>query len=186
MTEEQKEKNYNIFIEKLNNIGVNTANLVSAIGTQLKNATFINTNEHGLAYDGSFIEIILKKVTSYAVRINELLPQSKQVDKNSLVKVCLLHQIAKAIRFIPNENQWEREKRLMNYKYNPNNPSIRCGLHSVALCMQYGISLSTEEIEVMTIMDRDGTDEQAKYYSSIMSTIVRQANELTYVDLKEK
>lgn len=184
MSEEQKEKNYNLFIEKLNKFGVDTTNLVASMGILLKNATFINTNENGLAYDGSLIEIILKKITPYAVKINDLLPQSKQVDKSSLVKVCLLHQIAKAVRFVPNDNQWEREKRLMNYKYNPNNPSIRCGLHSVAICMQNGIQLTTEEIEVMTIMDRESTDEQAKYYSSIMSTIVRQANELTYVDLK--
>lgn len=183
MTEELLNKNYALFLKKLNQFGVNTEHLDSKFGESIKKATYTDKNEHGLAYDGSFIEIILKKLTPYAIKINDLLPQEKQVDKTTLVKICLLHQIAKAIRFVPNDNQWEREKRLMLYKYNVNNPSIRCGLHSVALCIECSISLSTDEIEAMTVNDRDSTDEQARWHSSMLSTIVRQANELTYMDL---
>jgi hypothetical protein len=183
MTEELLNKNYALFLKKLNQFGVNTEQLDSKFGESIKKATYTDKNEHGLAYDGSFIEIILKKLTPYAIKINDLLPQEKQVDKTALVKICLLHQISKAIRFVPNDNQWEREKRLMLYKYNTNNPSIRCGLHSVALCIECGISLTTDEIEAMTVNDRDSTDEQARWHSSMLSTIVRQANELTYMDL---
>lgn len=183
MTDELLNKNYALFLKKLEQFGVNVEQLDANIGDKLKMATFTNTNERGLAYDGSFIEIILKKLTPYAIKINELLPQEKQVDKTTLIKVCLLHQIAKAVRFVPNDNQWEKEKRLMYYKYNSENPSIRCGLHSVALCGKYGINLTVEEIEGMTINDRDNTDEQARWHSSMLSTIIRQANELTYMDL---
>jgi hypothetical protein len=186
MTEENKEKNLNIFIKKLEQIEVDTSILIEKYGEKLLNATFTNSNEFGNAYDGSLIEIVLKVLTPYAVRLNELLPEAQRVDKNTLVKICLLHQIAKAVRIVPNDNQWEIEKRGLLYKYNGDLPSIRTGLHSVSMCIECGIPLSTDEIEVMTINDRDLSDDQARWHASVMATIVRQANELTYIQINNK
>jgi len=186
MNNEQMEKNLEIYIKKLNQVGVDTAFLIEKYGKQLMEATFTNSNEFGNAYNGSFIEIVLKVLTPYAVRLNELLPEPQRVDKNTLVKICLLHQIAKAVRIIPNDNQWEIEKRGLLYKYNSDLPSIRTGLHSVSMCFECGIPLTTEEIEVMTINDRDLSDEQARWHASVMATLVRQANELTYVQINGK
>ena len=129
---------------------------------------------------------MLKVLTPYAVRINELLPEEQSVDQSTLVKVCLLHQIAKAVRLIPNDNEWERDKRGLMYKYDGDLPSIRTGLHSVSMCFDCGIPLTTEEIEAMTINDRDLSDDQARWHASTMATIVRQANELTYVQINKK
>jgi hypothetical protein len=98
----------------------------------------------------------------------------------------LLHQIAKAVRLIPNDNQWEVEKRGLAYKYNGDLPSIRTGLHSVSMCFECGIPLNTEEIEAMTINDRDLSDDQARWHASIMASIIRQANELTYLTINNK
>ncbi len=176
-----KEKNYEIFIKKLNQLGINTESLDKTYGDLIKNASFTLSNENGMAYEGSLVEIVLKVLTSYAVRINDLLPEDKRVDKSSLVKVCLLHHISKAIRIIPNDNAWEVEKRNLPYKYDPNQPAIRTGLHSLSICQSCGIPFSVEEVEAMTINDRDLSDNQARYHSSIMSLIVRQANEMAYM-----
>lgn len=186
MTEDIKQKNLEIYIKKLNQIGVDTSLLIEKYGDKLKEATFTNSNEFGNAYNGSFIEIVLKILTPYAVKLNELLPDEQRVNKNTLVKVCLLHQIAKAIRIIENDNQWEIEKRGLLYKYDNSLPSIRTGLHSVSMCFECGIQLSTEEIEGMTTNDRDLTDDQARWYSSVMAIIIRQANELTYIQINKK
>lgn len=186
MEEEKKQRNLELFFKKLKQLGVETSFLSKRYGELLKNATFTNSNEFGNAYDGSFLEIILKILTPYAVRINELLPEERKVDKNTLVKVCLLHQIAKAIKLIHNDNQWEVEKRGLVYKYNDDLPSIRTGLHSVSMCFDCAIGLSAEEIEAMTVNDRDLTDDQARWYSSVMATVIRQANELTYIELNKK
>jgi hypothetical protein len=186
MTEEKKSKNLELFIKKLNQVGVNTDLLIEKYGEKLKNATFTHLNDNGNAYDGSLLEIVLKVLTPYAVKVNELLEEGNRVDKTTLVKVCLLHQIAKAVRLIPNDNQWEVEKRGMAYKYDASLPSIRTGLHSVSMCFECGIPLSTEEIEVMTINDRDLSDDQARWHASVMATIVRQANELTYIQINNK
>ena len=103
MTDEQREKNLEIYIKKLNQVGVDTSLLMEKYGEQLMNGTFTNSNEFGNAYNGSLIENILKVLTPYAVRLNELLPEPQRVDKDTLVKICLLHHIAKAVRIIPNE-----------------------------------------------------------------------------------
>jgi hypothetical protein len=186
MTDEQREKNLELYAKKLGQVGVDTSILVDKYGELLKNGSFTQTNEFGNAYNGSLLEIILKVVTPYAVKLNELLPEEKRVDKPTLVKVCLLHQIAKAVRLIPNDNQWEVEKRGFIYKYDNDLPSIRTGLHSISMCFECGIPLTTEEIEAMTVNDRDLSDDQARWHSSIMATIVRQASELTYLQINDK
>jgi len=183
---EQREKNYQLYLKKLSQVGVNAEILNEKYGELLKNATFTNTNDFGNAYDGSLIEIVLKVLTPYAVRINELLPSEQQVDKNTLVKICLLHHIGKCVRLIPNDNQWEIEKRGMLYKYDSSQPSIRVGLHSLVMAQNCMIPFSAEEAEVMTVNDRDLTDDQSRWHSSVMATIVRQANELTYVQINNK
>lgn len=184
INQETKEKNLMLYFKKLKQLGIETNCLEKNYGEKIFEASFSNTNDYGSAFEGSFLEIILKKLTPYAVKLNELLPEEMRVDKDTLVKVCFLHQIAKAIRFVKNDNQWEIEKRGMVYKYDTSLPSIRCGLHSLAMATNCGIQFTVEEMEAMTACDRDSTDEQARWYSSVMATIVRQANELTYLELK--
>lgn len=186
ITQETKEKNLKLFLGKLKKLGVETSFLEERYGEKLLNGTFTNSNEYGNAYEGSLLEIVLKVLTPYAVRINELLPEETRVDKDALVKICLLHQIAKSVRLIPNDNAWEVEKRNLAFKYDENLPSIRTGLHSVSMCFECGIGLSAEEIEAMTVNDRDLTDDQARWHSSVMASIVRQASELTYIQINGK
>lgn len=181
MTEEQKKHNFELYASKLSQLGVDTEQLTEKYGALLTEGSF--TNSGAYAYPGSLIEVVLKVLTPYAVRINELLPDSVRVDKDTLVKACLLHHIGKAVRLVKNDNNWEVHNRGLAYKYNKDVPSIRTGLHSVAMCIECGIPLTTDEVEVVTVNDRDLTDNQSRYHSSVMSTIVRQANELTYTQL---
>jgi hypothetical protein len=48
------------------------------------------------------------------------------------------------------------------------------------------IKLTASEIEALTINDRDLTDDQSRWHSSVMATIIRQANELTYIQINKK
>lgn len=186
MTNEEREKNFELFIKKVEQCGVDTEKLVEKYGDALREASFTNMNDNGNAYPGSLINIVLKTLTPYAVRLNELLPEGLKVDKTTLVKVCLLHHIGKAIKLIPNDNQWEVEKRLMVYKYNNELPSIRTGLMSLSMLNECGIYLTKEEIEALTINDRDLTDDQSRFFASVMASIVRMANELTYIEINGK
>lgn len=177
-----KEKNLEIFIKKLNQLEINTDVLVEKYGEVLRDATFSDRSDNGLAYEGSLIQTTLYKLTPYAIRLNELFPEEIRVDKNTLVKVCLLHQIAKAVRLVKNDNDWEVKNRGLLYKYNNSNPSIRNGLHSLAIATECGITFTPQEVEAMTINDRDLSDDQARWHASLLASIVRQANEMVYLE----
>lgn len=179
---ETKEKNFLIYVEKLKGVGVDITPVIES-GVDIKNATFTNSGEHGNAYEGSLLEIVLKVLTPYAVKLNELLPEAIRADKSTLVKICLLHHIAKAVRLVPNDNQWEIEKRKMVFKYDDTQPSIRTGLHSMVIAQNGGISFTPEEAEAMVVNDREMTDDQFRWHSSVLATIVRMANELTYTQI---
>lgn len=174
--------NYELYLKKLNQIGIDTTKLAEDFGEQIAEATFSVNSDNGLAYDGALINTILYKLTPYAIKLNELYPQEIQVDKNSLVKVCLLHQIAKAVRLTKNDNEWEIKNRGLVYKYTTNQPSIRTGLHSLVIAQNCGIQFTPEEAEAMTVNDRDLTDDQARWHSSLMASIVRQASEMVYLE----
>ena len=186
ITQETREKNLRLFFNKLSQLGIDTTQLEKKYSHALEYASFTASNEFGNACPGSLLDILLKTLTPYAVKINELLPDDVKVDKNVLVKICLLHQIAKSIRLIPNDNTWEIEKRFLSYKYNNDLPSIRTGLHSLIMAQECGISFNESEAEAMTVNDRDLTDDQARWHSSILASIVRQSSELTYLTLNRK
>lgn len=121
-------------------------------------------------------------VATYAVKINALLPEDKQVDKDSLVKVILLSQISKVLMFTPNTNDWEVQKRGMVYTFNNLEGALRMGERSLLIAMNAGVKFTAEEFEAMRILDKSSDDDNyAKYYSSMLSTLVKQANEIVMV-----
>ena len=117
--------------------------------------------------------------------MNELYPAEIRVDRNQLIKVCLLHQIAKAIRITPNDNDWEIRNRKLLFKYTEGMPAIRTGLHSLSMCFNCGIQFTDDEVEAMTVNDREMTDTQSRFHSSMMSNIIRQASEMVYIEYAE-
>ena len=108
VNEEIKEKNLLLFKKKLEEIGIQL-NMDSLIENKIKNATFAISNENGLAYEGSLLNVILRILTPFAIKINDALPENIRVDKNSLIKVYLLSNISKCEMFEPNDNEWEKE-----------------------------------------------------------------------------
>lgn len=182
--EEIKEKNYEVYLQKLTNLGIDVNPLVERLGDKLKNASYALDNKFGCAYDGSFIHTILRTTSVYAYKMNEILPENLRVDINSLIKVCLLYQISKAETFVPNDNKWEVENRGLVYKYAESDVALKCGMKSLILCQECGISFTPKEIEAMTIIDRDLTDVQANTFANPISVILRQATELTNLKIR--
>ena len=186
LSEEQKIKNFSIFIKKLNEVGVPTSSIEANLKDKITNATYSMTNEYGVAEDGSLLNVILRVFTPYAIKINELLPSDMQKGVSSIVKVCLLHQLSKCEMFVANTNTWEIEKRGLLYKYAPYDYAFKMGMRSVILALENGITFNAEEIEAMTILDREPNDDQAKFHSNTLSVIIKQAMELTSLQLKKE
>lgn len=175
-------KNYDDFKKRLETyVGVEeTNNLINSLGGDdvVMDASYANLTDSGLAYKGSLIESMLN-ITKYAVKINQLLPENKQANLNSIVKVGLLHHIAKVLLYEPNDNNWEITNRGMVYKYNSElEGALRVGERSTLLSSNAGIKFSELEYEAMRIMDKTNDDNYAKYYSSSLSIVIKQANEI--------
>lgn len=165
-----------------------TEEIINTLGGEdaVKDASFATTTDTGLAYCGSFCKTILK-VTSYAVKLNELLPEEVRADKNSLVKVALLSQVSKVVMFKENDDQWQINKRGMVYTFSELEGALRMGERSILICMNAGVKFTENEYEAMRILDKTTDDDNySKYYSGVLSTVIKQANELVTVISKKQ
>lgn len=182
-------KNYlEIYFEKLATCGISRDTcdkLIEFYGNNLAKASYATKSNTGLAYAGSLIETILTKLTVFAIRLNELYPEEIRVDKNSLVKVCLLQHIAKCQRLTPSTDMWRVSKLGEVFTYTDGQPAIGTGLHSLVMASAAGVAFTPIEAEAMTIIDKKDDDIQAKYHSSLLSTIVKHANEMVYAQQTE-
>ena len=143
------------------------------------NATYANMDNTGLAYDGSFTETVIA-LTVYAIKINDLLPEEKQVSKESIAKVALLSQIGKVLLFKPQTNDWRRKNLGENYSYAELDGAIRVGERSILIAMNSGVKFTEFEFEAMRIMDKqnENADNYSKYFSGTLSMVIKQANEM--------
>ena len=143
------------------------------------NATYANTDNTGLAYEGSFTETVIA-LTVYAIKINDLLPEEKQVSKESIAKVALLSQIGKVLLFKPQTNDWRRKNLGENYTYAELDGAIRLGERSILIAMNSGVKFTEFEFEAMRIMDKqnENADNYSKYFSGTLSMVIKQANEM--------
>lgn len=187
MEKEEIEKNYELYVTWLKkNVGeTEVANLFTHLEgntdecNNLKYAVFGNTVDSGVAYDGSLIKTVFE-ISSYAKKINKILPEEIQVSEHSITKVAFLSHVAKALMFTENDNSWEKTNRGILYKFTDLDGALRCGERSIMLCMNSGIRFSEVEYEAMRIMDKanDNTDNYTKCFSSTLSMVIRQANEI--------
>lgn len=179
------EKNYVIFKKKLQECcGEINLDKLSSIEEKIKKASFSLTNENNTAYDGSLLQLVLRTLIPYAININNLLPQEIRVEQSSIVKVGLLSHLAKCEMFVPNDNEWEREKLGKNFVYSNYDCALKLGMRSIILARELGIDFTPSEYEAMIVLDRDTNDKQSEFYSSQLSTILKQANQLTYLQTR--
>lgn len=193
INEELIEKNYELFKKKVADFGVEPEAIDALFGDKLKNASYSTSNDYGLAYEGSLLQVILRTFTPIALKVMELVKERVNITKGeeadvlpeieqaSVVKICLLHQISKAVMFEKNDDKWQVEKRGLVYKFAESEVGFKTGMRSLFLCHKLGIDFTEAEFEAMTILDKAPDDMQAKYYCSPLSAIIREANELTYL-----
>ena len=139
------------------------------------------TNLHN-AFSGGLISHLLL-VTKYAVSLNGVLPESLKIEMDSLIKVCLLHQIGKARLYTPLDSKWHNDRGIM-YEFNEELVSMRIGERSAHYATSHGVSLSEEEYQAILNHDKDDSDKQAKWHSTTLAVILRQANELAILEEK--
>lgn len=158
-----------------------TQRIIEAVGGEdaIMNATYANMDNSGLAYDGSFCKTVID-LTVIAIKLNEILPEAKQVSKESIAKVALLSQLGKVILFTPQTNSWRINNMGEKYTYNDLDGALRVGERSIMIAMNAGVKFDVYEYEAMRIMDKqnENSDNYSKYFSGALSMIIKQANEI--------
>jgi len=154
---------------------------------QLKNAAGALSIDTGLAYPGALI-CHINLFTSIAERIAKMVCGTfPQITKEQLLKVCLIQHLSKIEMYESNDNQWEVEKRGIAYKFAETEGCLKFGERSALNALNLGVKLSPVEFEAICSLDKDGEEaKNRKYVVNILTTIVRQANELAYAIERER
>ena len=186
ITEAKINSNYTLFEKRLKkDFSIDVEKLNKELPS-LKEASFGISVENGCAYPGSLIDKTIK-LTSLAVKVNEeLIPEEMRVPKESIIKVCMLQHISKARSLMKNDNEWEINKRGYLYKYNNECTIIKTGALSSYIAMRCGAEFTDDELEAITIIDRECDDKQANFYASKLAMVVRIANEMLLLLSKEE
>ena len=181
MTESKKNENYVSFVRELQKAGVDTERLVNFIGEErLKNSPAGLELSSGLAFDGALLLLALRSL-DYARKLVEINENEFNIDLNSLTKVVLLHHIGKAMIYQENDDEWQRNKRGMLYKWVDNETILKAGERSLYVLQRCGIELNETEFEAMKINDKTDDDKFSMLHITPLSMIVKMADDLSYM-----
>jgi 23S rRNA maturation-related 3'-5' exoribonuclease YhaM len=182
LTEEKVLKNTEKYFKTGEKYEFMTDELMELLGQDFISAPASTaTNLHN-AFSGGLIAHLLL-VTKYAVSLNAILPESLRVDTASLIKVSLLHQIGKAKLYKPLSSKWHNDRGIM-YEFNEELVSMRIGERSAHYATSNGVSLTEEEYQAILNHDKDDSDKQAKWHSTTLAVVLKQANELAILEEK--
>ena len=183
LTEEKINLNYVGFVGKLQKFGCYTEKLEKDIdfNDKLKKASAFLKDDSGGAYAGSLVEHITR-IALIAFKLNETLFKEAQVPVESLIKTCYLFQISKALMIEENTIEYEVKKGKL-FKFVDNLNAIKTGEYSIYLCAKYGIDLTIDEHEAILSIDKEDNN-QTKFFSNILSTIIKSSNDLANSERK--
>lgn len=181
LSEEKINLNYATFLKKLEKYGIYTEKLKEdeEFNSLLKSASAFTNEDSGGAYEGSLIEHI-NSIGKYAFNINNLLPETIRVNVDSLIKVCLIHQISKSLMLVKNTVDYEIKKGRL-FSFRDDIPAIKTGEYSIYLCNKYGIELTTEEFEAILSFDKSD-DSQTKFFGNKISKILKSAIDMAIIE----
>ena len=184
LTQEQKEKNLSTFRRYLTNLigAAETSALIYYLGgdNSIIDASFGMTKDSGCAYEGAFLENVLR-IADIAMNINDnIFPEEKRVSAKSIYRSVLLQHLAKVMMYEDNTNQWEIDNRGILYKFKNTNVVLKGGERVILLLLKSGIQdITEEEYEAIRIIDKMKEDDFATTkHVSTLACIVRQANEI--------
>jgi hypothetical protein len=180
LSEEKIKKNTKKYLETGLAKGFINDELINLLGQTFISAPASLSSDQNNSFEGGLIDHLLL-TTKYAVSINDSLPEDERVDKDSLIKVCLLYQIGKTFMFEKQTSEWHLNKGI-NYSFYKQNPPLKVSqlsLYYLSLC---GIKLTIEEYTAIANFDVE--DQQVKYHNSRLGDLLRAGN--TFAIHKEK
>lgn len=175
---EKVKENATGYFERGLKYGYLTNELIEFLGQDIITAPSSTSSIFTNSFEGGLIDHMLK-VTKYALAVNDALPESKRVDKTSLIKVCCLHQIGKAKLFVPATEDWKIKKGIA-YEFNNDLVAMRVGERSLFYALTHGVKLN--EVEAQALLNYDKVDDkQAASFSDTLTELLKVGNTLAII-----
>lgn len=162
------------YFDTATKLGFMNDNLMNFLGESFITAPATTMADYHNAFEGGLIDHLLN-VTKYAVLINKSLPADEQVDQNSLVKVCLLHQIGKSNLYKVCTSDWHRKNQGKMYEFNEDLTSMRVGERSVYYAISHGISFTEEEYVAILNFDKND-DKMSDFHNSMIGDLLKMGS----------
>lgn len=164
------------YFETSTKLGFMNDDLMKFLGAEFISAPASSMSEYHGAFEGGLIDHLLK-VAKYAVNVNNTLPEDKRVKQDSLVKVCLLHQIGKSNLYKPCTSEWHRKNQGKMYEFNDDLVSMRVSERSLYYAMSHGIKFTEEEFSAIMFYDKTD-DKMSEFHNSMLGELLKIGNTL--------
>jgi hypothetical protein len=149
--------------------------LLEMLGVEFISAPCSTSDKLYNAYEGGLIAHILE-TTKQAIMVNNSLPEEKQVDLHSLIRVCMIHQIGKAQMFLKQDNEWFIKNKGEHFKFNDMLLSMKTGERSTFYALKAGIDLTEHEVFAIYNQDFDFGHRKLTSKGEKLAAILKVAN----------
>ncbi len=182
LSQEKIIKNTQKYFNTAKEKGFMPESLMTFLGEEFIKAPASTLADYNNAFEGGLIAHLLL-VTKYAIGVNNSLPETERVNADSLIKVCLLHQIGKAKMFVPETSEWHRTNQGKMYNFAKDLISMRIGERSIYYALSHGVSLT--ELEVAAILSFDKDDKMTEYHNTRLGYLLKIGNTLAVLNEQE-
>lgn len=183
MTQEQIIKNAKKYFDTATKLGFMNDELTAFLGETFIKAPASSFTSFNNAFEGGLIEHLLK-VTKYAIGVNNSLPDDEKVNQDSLIKVCLLHQIGKANLYKACTSEWHRKNQGKMYEFNESITSMKVGERSVYYALSHGVKLTEEEYSAIIFFDKTD-DKMSEHHNSMLGELLKMGSVLAIKNEKK-
>lgn len=160
-----------------------TNELTEFLGQEFMTAPASTNKDHNNAFEGGLVDHLLR-TTKFAISINSALPEKLRISKDEIIKVCFLYQIGKAHLYTPCTSEWHIKNQGKLYDFKNEQVPMRVGERSIFYALSNGIRFSENEFQAIINHDKDDSDKQAKFFTSPLGLLLKQANEWAIIEEK--
>jgi len=182
INEEKINQNKERFQTTNTKFGIFSPELNEFLGEDFFIAPFSTSTDMPGAYPGGILKICFS-ASSYAFKINDMLPKVLKQDVSKILKSIFLSQIGKVFLYSFNDNEWQKKNTGKIYKFNDDMISLRYTDRSIYYATNYGVKI--EEDIFQSIVSLDKTDDlMVIYHSEPLTYIVKMGFELAIMEDK--
>jgi hypothetical protein len=138
------------------------------------------------AFPGGLVDHLLR-VAKYAINMNDMLPNTLQQKKESLIRVSLLHSIGKVGLYTPCKSEWHIKNQGKMYEFNEKLTSMTVGERSIFYLISNGFGNEINDLEYQAILNHDKpqSDKMSEWHTSVLGELLKMAIKLSIIEEKQ-